>query len=213
MSLWVVFVARRTVLTTHAQYMPTKQFLTPAGQTWSTVSATHLREGSAIRACLPETLDDRFISESLIIALVAKFQAFGRDLFAYGAGRIAVLVGGGFGAVIKGALVEDSRLTRGNASSGNLAIEFRRFGIDVWDVLATRGIDSVQLRRDLNRVNDLRNALAHGQAVERELMPVAIVDVFRVFAQLDGVAALLDDVMATHLVTLEHESWRADGYE
>jgi|FLOH01.1.fsa_nt_gi hypothetical protein len=44
-------------------------------------------------------------------------------------------------------------------------------------------------------------------------MPVAIVDVFRVFAQLDGVAALLDDVMATHLVTLEHESWRADGYE
>lgn len=44
-------------------------------------------------------------------------------------------------------------------------------------------------------------------------MPVAIVDVFRVFAQLDGVAALLDDVMATHLVTLEHESWRTDGYE
>ena len=80
-------------------------------------------------------------------------------------------------------------------------------------MLATRGIDSVQLRRDLNRVNDLRNALAHGQAVERELMPVAIGDVFRVFAQLDGVAALLDDVMATHLVTLEHESWRADGYE
>jgi hypothetical protein len=38
-------------------------------------------------------------------------------------------------------------------------------------------------------------------------------DVFRVFAQLDAVAALLDDVMATHLVTLEHESWRADGYE
>ena len=80
-------------------------------------------------------------------------------------------------------------------------------------MLAARGIDSVQLRRDLNWVNDLRNALAHGQAVERELMPVAIGDVFRVFAQLHGVAALLDDVMATHLVAVEHESWRADGYE
>jgi hypothetical protein len=44
-------------------------------------------------------------------------------------------------------------------------------------------------------------------------MPDLEADVFRVFAQLDGVAALLDDVMAKHLVTLEHESWRTDGCE
>ena len=44
-------------------------------------------------------------------------------------------------------------------------------------------------------------------------MPDLEADVFRVFAQLNGVAALLDDVMAKHLVTLEHESWRTDGCE
>lgn len=99
-------------------------------------------------------------------------------------------------------------LDKGNAGPGNLASDFSRLGIKLWDELAA-AYGATQRRAwndSLDRLNHARNAIAHHNpdqlADARLRQPLTMKSAKAWRKDLDGLAAGMDNVLGSYLATV-----------
>ena len=150
------------------------------------------------------------LNASLVFRLASEFQGFARelhdeaaDVFAdRAAPENAVLRN-----VIRGRLTEGRHLDRGNAQPAAIGSDFGRFGFQVWPTLTQRNRRTPVHQATCDKLNELRNAIAHDQPAKldelrQEGYPVTLVTFNRARTLLGRLSVTLDAVLAAHLAAL-----------
>lgn len=165
--------------------MSESPLLTPPGRTWASAHAGLIADAEVMVLVAESDRCRAFVIEASLVALVSQFQLACRNLFALAASEIESLIGGELGVVVETGLVAGSRLARGNASATNLAADFSRVGVDVWDLPFPVGMEGMTARWALDDVNECRNELAHGRDPEVDHAGLVIEDVHDTARTLD----------------------------
>lgn len=144
---------------------------------------------------------------ALFVRLAAEFQGFCRDLHDDAAIVIADSLADEYGAripVLLGALVRGRKLDVGNAGPGNIGNDFANLGMSLWpDVYARYRAWGPKWNTVLERLNDVRNAVAHsdsGKLAEvKRLQPLTLATFRRWRGSLSTAATGFDKVVAAYL--------------
>lgn len=181
---------------------------------WTTTRAAHIDDLLAAHTALGGSGPGRrWRTEQLnwatTLALAAEFQGYCRDLHDLTTDEFAQWTGqlnGALQHVITARLTEGRQLDRGNAHPGSLGSDFGRFGLQLWKELARRRpARASKWREALEALNDARNGIAHADAskiaglVQRGYPLSQLRTTRRFRGALDGLAPMLDDVVADHL--------------
>ena len=101
------------------------------------------------------------MNHAYAVLLSSQFQGFCRDLHAECIYHIVQQVPAALQNVLRGELVRDRKLDRGNANSGNIGADFARLGLRIWDTADALDSKNVARRQLLGKLNEWRNAIAH----------------------------------------------------
>jgi hypothetical protein len=165
--------------------MSESPLLTPPGRAWASAHADLITDVEVMLAGAEHDRRRAFVIESALVALVSQFQLACRNLLALAASEIEALIGGELGVVVERGLVAGSRLARGNANASNLAADFLRVGVHVWDLPFPVGMEGMTARWALDDVNECRNELAHGRDPEVDDEGLVLADVHDTAKTLD----------------------------
>src|SRR5205807_2346973 len=107
--------------------------------------------------------------------------------------------------LVRAEFTRGRQLDRGNAQSGSLGADFGRLGIDFWDELQTYNAAAGGWRKDLDLLNEWRNAIAHQDFTSPKLggvtvLRLALVRQWR--ASCRRLARAMDEVLRRHLHAL-----------
>ena len=146
----------------------------------------------------------------LVIALVAEFQGWARDLHDASATefvRRSVTAGSTVEAVFRGALTFNRRLDRANPDKDSLAEDFGRFGLDLWATMQKRHTLTGSRQGHLSRIVKARNGIAHADEskiaqLRAEGFPITLKTVERWRSALNGLANTMDSVMSDQIVVV-----------
>jgi hypothetical protein len=144
---------------------------------------------------------------ALFVRLAGEFQGFCRDLHDDAAIVIADSLSEEYGAripVLLSALVRGRKLDVGNAGPGNIGNDFGNLGMSLWpniyDRYPARG---PKWNTVLERLNDVRNAVAHSDPAKFEqvkrLQPLTLATFRRWRGSLNTAASAFDTVVAAYL--------------
>jgi hypothetical protein len=144
---------------------------------------------------------------ALFIRLAAEFQGFCRDLHDDAAIVIADSLANEYGAripVLLSALVRGRKLDVGNAGPGNIGNDFANLGMSLWpDVYARYPVRGPKWNTVLERLNDVRNAVAHSDSAKlaevKRLQPLTLATFRRWRGSLNTAASGFDKVVAAYL--------------
>lgn len=107
---------------------------------------------------------------ALFLRLAAEFQGFCRDMHDEASTCITGGLPDAYAArvpVLIGVLVNNRKLDRGNASPGNIGADFGNLGMQLWPALySAYPSKGPKWRSVLERLNDVRNAVAHSDAAK-----------------------------------------------
>jgi hypothetical protein len=170
------------------------------------------------------------LNRTLFVALSAEFQGFCRDLHEDAAIHITASISLAPGnakiaPVVLNALVrerslslaskseKERRLDKDNASVDALATDYSMLGMDLWaDLAATYPAKTPKWKTNLNRLNEVRNGVAHSDAAKLVRAHQDYGLTLRTFrnwrSSLNGAAAAMDKVVRTYLFHLTgSEPW------
>jgi hypothetical protein len=153
---------------------------------------------------------------ALFTRLAAEFQGFCRDLHDDAAICIADSLADEYGAripVLLSALVRGRKLDSGNAGPGNIGNDFGNLGMSLWPAVNARyPIRGPKWNTVLERLNDVRNAVAHSDnaklAEVKRLQPLTLATFRRCRGSLNTAASGFDKVVAAYLSYLTGRSAR-----
>jgi len=156
------------------------------------------------------------INWALVLLLAAEFQGFARDLhdeagdfFVRQAAEGNVVLE----SVIKRQIRHGRKLDHGNAQPASLGADFELLGLLLWAALKIRCPNMAKKwHKNLVRLNETRNALAHSHAVAIRNLMVNL-DIIRSWRKsMDGLARKMDDVVAEYLRGLfgEIDPWNLE---
>ncbi|HJZ36114.1 MAG TPA: hypothetical protein VJ204_07560 [Solirubrobacterales bacterium] len=135
---------------------------------WRGASARALDEIESLHRLVEERSQSapaltRQITYAYAALTLAHFQRYCRTLHTEVANAlVAGLPDPALARVLGGALIERRFLDRANPTPGNLNQDFGRFGFKLWlDIEADDGMSSTR-KKELARLCDWRNAIAHG---------------------------------------------------
>jgi len=165
--------------------MSESRLLTRPGRAWMDAQAGLVADVEAMVVASDSDRCRSFVVEASLVSLVSQFQLACRNLFALAASEIESLIGGELGVVVESGLVAGSHLARGNASARNLAADFKRIGVDVWDLQVPVGMEGMTARWALDDVNECRNELAHGRDPDVDVEGLVLADVHNTASTLD----------------------------
>jgi hypothetical protein len=150
------------------------------------------------------------INWSLAIVLASEFQGFTRELRDEAAGILASAIAKGNLAhftIIRNSLLANRAIDRGNARVDTLNEDFNRLGVDIWKDISSAVASGARWQRQLERLNQARNALAHNnmgklQQLKADGYPInsTTVDSWRVAC--NGIGRHLDLILKKHLTNL-----------
>jgi hypothetical protein len=162
---------------------------------------------------------------ALFVRLAAEFQGFCRDLHEDAVPVIVADVDGVAGAdiqrqLLRSSLTRNRKLDIGNAGPGNIGNDFSYLGMTFWpDVRQRYPVKGPKWNSTLESLNDVRNAVAHSDAVKladvRAQQPLTL-RTFRAWRRsLNNAASGFDAVVAAYLgdVTGKVEAGRGDHGE
>lgn len=144
---------------------------------------------------------------ALFVRLAAEFQGFCRDLHDDAAIVVADSLADEYGArvpVLLSALVRGRKLDVGNAGPGNIGNDFGNLGMSLWpDVYNRYPTRGRKWHTVLDRLNDVRNAIAHSDSAKLEqvkrLQPLTLATFRRWRGSLNTAAYGFDKVVAAYL--------------
>ena len=141
------------------------------------------------------------INRAYLVFLCAEFQGFCKELHSECVQHVVSFVPAFVQDVARQQFLLNRTLDRGNASPGNLGADFGRFALKFWAALDTRNIRAVGWRRELDRLNEWRNAIAHNDYDPTKLGgTILLVRQIRGWRAVCGrIARAADAVMADHL--------------
>jgi hypothetical protein len=150
------------------------------------------------------------LNHALVTRLAGEFQGYCRELHdlvsdrfaAWTAPKNAALEG-----VIKVSLLESRQLDSKNAQPGSLGSDFSRFGLQFWPRLTTHDRLTQARQAHLERVNRARNAIAHSNQGELQLLaqegfPMTLQTYRRWKSAIDHLTRSMDIVTSDYLATL-----------
>ncbi|MBI1903799.1 MAG: hypothetical protein HYS13_22065 [Planctomycetia bacterium] len=142
------------------------------------------------------------INHAYAVLLSSQFQGFCRDLHSECAALIAQAAGSPtLRDIVQAALVENRRLDRGNPTPGNIGIDFKRFGVTLWDEVKNLDVRNASRQDRLEELNLWRNAIAHQDfshpAIQAAALRLQHVRVWR--RACDYLAQAFDEAMRLHL--------------
>lgn len=144
---------------------------------------------------------------ALFVRLAAEFQGFCRDLHDDAAIVIADSLAEEYGAripVLLSSLVRGRKLDVGNAGPGNIGNDFANLGMSLWPDVNTRyRAWGPKWNTVLERLNDVRNAIAHSDSAKLEevkrLQPLTLATFRDWRRSLNTAASGFDKVVAAYL--------------
>jgi len=134
---------------------------------WQTRSRTVLDELEAAHAVVggarrARTFARQQINQAYVVLLASQFQRFCRDLHSDCMNALASHPPfATIATVLEASLKASLRLNSGNVNPPNIAADFARFGIDLWQVAGQRNPRTAARGSKLEALNRWRNAIAH----------------------------------------------------
>ncbi|HEY7424049.1 MAG TPA: hypothetical protein VH682_07420 [Gemmataceae bacterium] len=176
---------------------------------WQSVRATELDEITQAHTAVGGSARGRRyttqqINRAYAMLLASHFQGFCRDLHTECVNHIMGVIAPP-PALRDLAEVEFTRgrqLDRSNAQPSSLGADFGRLGINLWDRLQTYDAASEDWKRDLDLLNEWRNAIAHQEFTSPKLggiMKLRLAWVRQWRASCGHLARAMDEVMRRHL--------------
>ncbi len=101
------------------------------------------------------------VNHAYAVLLASQFQGFCRDLHSECVYHVVQQVPAALQNVLRGELVRDRKLDRGNPNPGNIGAEFARLGLRMWDKVKALERRNVARKEVLDKLNEWRNAIAH----------------------------------------------------
>ena len=151
------------------------------------------------------------INRAYVVFLCAEFQGFCKELRSECVRHVVSFVPAFAQDMVRQQFLLNRTLDRGNASPGNLGADFGRFALKFWGALDQRDVRAVGWRRELDRLNEWRNAIAHNDYDPTKLGgTILLVRQIRLWRAACGrLARLADAVMADELEqTTGSRPWR-----
>jgi hypothetical protein len=147
------------------------------------------------------------INRSYTVLLAAHFQGFARDLHSECIDHLLLVIAPqtSLQQLLRTELTRGRHLDRGNAQPGSLGADFRRLGLDLWSALKTLDPLSVRWQRDLELLNEWRNAIVHEDFTSPRLggiINLRLSSVRRWRTACARLARALDEVMRAHMLRL-----------
>ncbi|MHB1423859.1 MAG: hypothetical protein ACYC3I_11820 [Gemmataceae bacterium] len=147
------------------------------------------------------------INRAYSMLLASQFQGFCRDLHSECVDHILGIIAPPptLRNLVLAEFTRGRHLDRGNAQPSSLGADFGRLGIDLWDELKIHDAASEEWKRDLDWLNEWRNAIAHQDFTSPKLkgimnLRLAQVEQWRKLCQ--RLARAMDAVMGCHLQSL-----------
>jgi hypothetical protein len=94
------------------------------------------------------------------------------------------------------------KLDTGNPNPGNLGADFGRFGLEFWDEVDQLDARNQERRRQLQELNEWRNAIAHHDARVLTRKPLHLEDVRAWRRVCENLADSFDEVMRLHIESI-----------
>ena len=149
------------------------------------------------------------INNAYVVLLSSQFQKFCRDLHSQAADHIASMIPAtlpwSFRPVVMARFTDGRKLDRGNATPGNLGIDFDRFGFDFWQALEIADPRNLERNKKLEQLNVWRNAIGHHDFSKAECggrVAVRLYEVTDWRRTCDALAGQFDTVLCGHLKSL-----------
>jgi hypothetical protein len=102
------------------------------------------------------------LNQAYTVMLMSQFQGFCRDLHSEAVDNlVAAVQPSSVSSVLRGVLIENRALDRGNANAGSLGADFGRLGLSFWKEVNATDARVAKWQARLDVLNDWRNAIAH----------------------------------------------------
>ena len=101
------------------------------------------------------------MNHAYAVLLSSQFQGYCRDLHSECVYHIVQQVPVALQNVLRGELVRDRKLDRGNPNAGNIRADFARLGLGIWDRVKSLDRRNDERKQLLGELNEWRNAIAH----------------------------------------------------
>ena len=150
------------------------------------------------------------INRLIVIALLAEFQGYARELhdatadeFVSRAGFLGPKVVG----ILRTLMTQDRRLDKANPDVNSLSADYARFGLDLWPKLVRYNALTPNRQKHLTRIVKARNGIAHADdskiaQLEADGFPITLKTVKRWRSALSGLVDTMDKVMSDHIVAV-----------
>lgn len=183
--------------------------------TWKTTRAARVTELLAVHTKVGgvnrgRRYGTKQINWALTLRLAGEFQGFARDLHDLAIDHLVSALGSGnagLESMLHANLTTSRQLDKHNAQPASLGSDFNRLGFQLWPALTAAQPRAAVWQRDLNMLNQARNAIAHAEdhklaQLAADGYPMQLSTVKRWRRSLDGLAACMDDVVASSLAQL-----------
>lgn len=145
------------------------------------------------------------VNRAYVVLLSAEFQGFCRDLHNECSEHFISLVPVAVQDVVRLQFLSSRLIDRGNPNPGNIGADVNRFGIKFWAELGKADLRTVDDRRELEKLNEWRNAIAHHEYDPHRLGGTIVLRVRQVRGwrwACDRLARTFDTVLRQHLGTV-----------
>jgi hypothetical protein len=183
---------------------------------WRSVRARALDEIAQGHAAVSGTrrgrrFNTQQFNRAYAVMLASQFQGFCRDLHSQCVDPLVRTIPSPLAVrpLVRDEFTRDRKLDRGNAQPSSLGADFRRLGIDLWNVMRAYEPETSTLMKLLDDLNLWRNAIAHQDFDQQKLGGTIILRLDRVrrWRRACGrLARALDEVMRRHMQGLTGSS-------
>lgn len=124
------------------------------------IAEAHVAVGGSARGRRRTTQQ---INHAYAVLLAAHFQGFCRDLHSECVDHVLAVMAqpARLQNYLRSEMTRGRQLDRGNAQPSSIGADFGRFGMRFWDDLKNHDAASMKWRKELESLNDWRNAIVH----------------------------------------------------
>jgi hypothetical protein len=181
-----------------------RQWRTLRSRALDEIAGAHVAVGGSERG---RRFATQQINRAYAVLLASQFQGFCRDLHSECVDHLLRVLAppSSLLQILAADLTRGRHLDRGNAQSSSLGADFGRFSMSFWADMLGFKPSAAGWRRDLELLNEWRNAIVHEDFTSRSLsgiMILRLITVRRWRASCARLAHAMDEVMRRHMLLI-----------